>query len=101
MAIKEIRNREFFEQDTKMLAHQLLGKILCHKKYYKEDDIYFINKGRIVATEVYLAGESVTDINREKESNAQMLSAGHLHFHKGRGRRIDIVANKKTLPTVS
>ena len=98
MAIKEIRDRDFFEQDALTLAHDLLGKIICHRKFYgpeKKDE--FINRGRIVATEAYLADESVNDANRSKKPTTQFLSGGHLHFHKGY-ERIDIVANKEGIP---
>lgn len=44
-----ILDQEFYFQDTKIVARQLLGKVLCHKKATGE-----IVRGRIVETEAYL-----------------------------------------------
>ena len=92
----KIRDIKFFTQDAETLAKALLGKVLCHRTFDKNNEPFII-RGRIMETEAYRACDAATDANRTKTKNSQYLSGGHLYFHKGR-ERIDIVANQENIP---
>lgn len=86
----KLKDRRYFEVPAEQLAPWLIGKVLCFR-----DREGFVIKGRIWETEAYRACDRSADANRGSGGRAQLMSGGHLHYHGGRGPRLDIVAGKE------
>jgi DNA-3-methyladenine glycosylase len=87
--------RKFYSRDTKIVARELLGKILVHKKC----------KGKIVETEAYLGFNDPGSIGFRKVKNipkSLLKPPGHtfVYFTYGNHWMLNVVAKKSFLGAV-
>jgi DNA-3-methyladenine glycosylase len=88
-------SRKFYSRDTKIVAKELLGKILVHKDC----------KGKIVETEAYLGLDDPGSIGLRKVKNipkSLLKSPGHIfvYFTYGNHWMLNVIAKKSLLGTV-
>lgn len=88
-------SRKFYSRDTKIVAKELLGKILVHKDC----------KGKIVETEAYLGLDDPGSIGFRKVKNipkSLLKSPGHIfvYFTYGNHWMLNVIAKKSLLGAV-